>query len=580
MDASSEIERLAALSRGFRERYLPYAEIAAQLEAWAEAWPDLVRLRSIGTSHEGRPLWLITIGREPDRRRPSLFVDGNMHATELAGSSVALAIAEDVLRLHLSPGEALHGLPEAMRARLRSILVHVLPRTSPDGAECVLESARYCRSNPRDRRPNRAHARWLAEDVDGDGLALSMRRRDPAGEFVESTEVAGLMLPRTPFDDGPFYKIWPEGTIESFDGSSVPDPHFLSDNDVDLNRNFPWSWAPEPEQIGAGAFPGSEPESRAIVEFVTATPEIFAWVNYHTFGGVFIRPLGHQPDAKMDPFDLAIYHQIGAWAEELTGYPMVSGFEEFLYEPEKPLRGDLSDFGYHQRGALSYVVELWDVFAQLGIARKKPFVDHYVSLEREDLVKLAKWDRSENAGRLIRPWKPVVHPQLGEVEVGGFDPRIGISNPPLEALPKVCAQHAAHTLRVGALSPAITASDVRKQTLEGDVHRLEITVRNEGYLPTHVLGAAKKLPWNEPLYADVTTGPGLSLITPGEAHQEVGHLDGWGRGLKSDESSIFWLRSRGSSSERTLRWTVRGRGIFGIRIGSCRMGTIEVRVEI
>ena len=148
-----------------------------------------------------------------------------------------------------------------------------------------------------------------------------------------------MMLPRRLEDEGPFYKVYPEGHIEHWDGHRIPDPHYLSDNDVDLNRNFPHSWAPEPEQTGAGQFPGSEPESRAVIDWATAHTNIYAWLNLHTFGGLFIRPLGHAPDSKMDPMDLAIYKQVEAWGQAYTGYPMVSGFHEFLYEPDKPLHG-------------------------------------------------------------------------------------------------------------------------------------------------------------------------------------------------------------------------------------------------
>ncbi len=127
-----------------------------------------------------------------------------------------------------------------------------------------------------------------------------------------------------------------------------------------------------------------------MIEFAHAHPEIFAWLNCHTFGGVFIRPLGEQPDTKMNADDLAIYREIGAWSEELTGYPMVSGFEEFIYEPDKPLYGDLSEFAYHQRGAIAYVVELWDLFRQLGMKRPKKFVDYYTHLTRDDLIQLLR----------------------------------------------------------------------------------------------------------------------------------------------------------------------------------------------
>lgn len=579
MHSSDTMAALEALSQGFRKNYLRYDQITAQLHAWAKAFPHLAHVHSIGRSPEGRELWLLTLGPEPSRTRPAVWIDGNMHATELCGSSVALAVAEDVLRLHLSPETNLHGLPAHVRTRLRDVLFYILPRMSPDGAEAVLRDGRYVRSNPRDRRPDRLRPRWVCTDIDGDGLSLLMRKPDPTGEFVESTEVPGLLLPRRIEDPGPFYKVYPEGMIEPWDGNTVPDPHFLSDNDTDLNRNFPWSWMPEPEQEGSGAYPLSEPEARAVVEFATAHPEIFAWINLHTFGGVYIRPLGHAPDKNMHPFDLAVYRQIAEWGDALSGYPMVSGFEEFLYEPDKPLHGDLADFAYHQRGALAFVCELWDLFHQLGIERKKPFVDHYTHLTRDELVKLGRWDIEHNHQRILRPWKKCLHPQLGEVEVGGLDPRVGISNPPYETLSEVCARQSAVFLRVASLAPALRLTRTQVTPLGDGTHNIELTVENHGYLPTYILGSAKSLPWNEPLRMEITP-EGCTLVSPTDRLREIGHLEGWGRGLFATSMSLFHQRSRGNVSSRTLHWVVSGQGSLTVRIGSCRVGWITEHIQV
>lgn len=569
---------LSDLDRGFRQRYLRHDELTQQVEAWAAAFPDLCRVRSIGSSLEGRDLWVVTIGPDPDRARPAVWIDGNMHAVELAGSSVALAMAEDALRLHL--GEPLHGFPEHMRERLRQVVFHVLPRMSPDGAECVLTTGRYVRSAPRDRRPARQHARWIAGDVDGDGLALLMRRRDPAGEFVESAEVPGLMLPRRLEDPPPYYRIYPEGTIENFDGHAVPRPFYLSDNQTDLNRNFPYSWRHEPDQQGAGAFPGSEPESRAVIEFAIAHPEIFAWLNCHTFGGVFIRPLGDAADSKMDPSDLAIFREIGAWSEELTGYPMVSGFQEFLYSPDTPLYGDLSEFAYHHRGCIAYVVELWDIFRRVGLPRPERFVDYYTHLARADLERLGRWDREENGGRVFVPWRPARHPQLGEVEVGGLDPRLGLWNPPPERLGEICAAQSAAFLRVAAMAPALSVARVARESAGEGATRLTLAIDNLGYLPTYVLSSAQKLPHAEPLTVEARALGGCELLDPGDARRAIGHLEGWGRGRFASETLLTYARSRGNQSRAVVSYLVRGRGVLELRVGSCRVGWLEHREEL
>jgi murein tripeptide amidase MpaA len=196
---SSAVVRLDDLSLGFRQRFLSYDELTRQVRAWADAFPEICRATSIGRTPEGRELWLLTLGPEPDRVRPSAWVDGNMHASELCGSSVALAIAEDVLRLHLdlAGAKASAKISDTVADRLRDVRFYVLPRMSPDGAEMVMTTGRYVRSIPRDERPAKAHAHWRGGDVDGDGLALSMRIRDPGGELVESSEFPGFLLPRS-----------------------------------------------------------------------------------------------------------------------------------------------------------------------------------------------------------------------------------------------------------------------------------------------------------------------------------------------------------------------------------------------
>ena len=545
-------DTLGALDCGFRQRYLDFKTLQQQLGNWTQAFPDLVAKRTLGTTAEGRNIDLLVIGPDPDRVRPAVWVDGNMHASELCGSSVALAIAEDVIHMHLDPAFTPEHVPAPAREQLRDVLFYVLPRMSPDGAERVLTTARYVRSSPRDARPNRNHARWISGDVDGDGLAMAMRVEDPTGEFVESSEVANLMVLRDIADPGPYYKMYPEGTIENFDGHTIPSPSFLSDTQTDLNRNFPWSWAPEHEQMGAGSFPLSEPETRAVVEFTSAHPEIFAWLNIHTFGGVFIRPLGHKPDVKMDPSDLALFREIGAWCEDITSYPMVSGFEEFTYEPEKPLHA--------------------------GLARKKRFVDNYTHLTRSECEAIGTWDAQHNDGRAVRPWRSVEHPQLGAVEVGGIDSRIGIWNPPLDRIATVCAQQSSAFLRVASLAPALSVRTTAEALGDG---RTKLTVRidNTGYLPTYVLASSRKLDVNEPLYATVTTD-GCELEGDTQAHREVGHLDGWGRGRFDGTGALYHPYGRGSTGSRTLVYTVRGAGTAVVRIGSCRMGFLERAVEV
>jgi hypothetical protein len=337
---------------------------------------------------------------------------------------------------------------------------------------------------------------------------------------------------------------------------------------------------PEPEQPGAGSFPLSEPESRAVVEFTSARPEIFAWLNLHTFGGVYIRPRGDAPDKKMNPDDLALFRQIEQWGEQFGGYPTVSGFEEFLYSPDKPIHGDMADYGYHQRGCIAYVCELWDIFNQLGFQRKKPFIDNYSHLSHEQLEQLGRWDQEHNHSRVVRPWVRCEHPQLGSVEVGGVDPRVGIVNPPYERLAEVCGRQSATFLRVASLSPKLAFAKIESEPLAEGLTRLWVTVENQGYLPTYVLDSSRGLSWNEGLHLEATAEEGVTLGAPEDARREIGHLQGWGRGLYHGAFALYHQRSLGSVSRKTVSLLAKGKGTLRLRLSCPRTGSIEQRVSL
>ena len=59
------------------DELIDYATLTETLERWQNAHPDFCRLESAGKSGEGRDLWVLVVGREPDRAR-------HVHDTHLA----------------------------------------------------------------------------------------------------------------------------------------------------------------------------------------------------------------------------------------------------------------------------------------------------------------------------------------------------------------------------------------------------------------------------------------------------------------------------------------------------------------
>ena len=554
----------------FRRSYISFQEMEIQLLHWAEVHSDSCKLHVIGRTVEDRPLYVLAIGPEDG---PAVWIDANMHASEVAGTAVALGLAEAFLALKAGASPTVFGLDETLGPRLRTATAFIMPRMSPDGAEAVLQTHRYLRSVPRHPDPQGRAARWLAQDLDGDGRSLLMRRIDPCGEFVALADAPHVLVPRKLEDPGPYYAIYPEGVIENYDGYTIPEPHFLSDNRTDLNRNFPYLWMPEADQVGAGTHAGSEPESRAVVAFAEAHPNIYAWLNLHTFGGVYLRPLGDGPDSKMNQSDLAIFKEIGEFATKVSSYPMVSGFEEFLYEPDKPLKGDLSDWAYHHRGAFAYVCELWDLAKQVGIETKKPFIDTYNKVSRDDLLKIVAWDAASNQSRVFGPWAAFDHPQFGPVEIGGFDPRFGIWNPPAECLDEIITAQTTAFLRVAAMLPDLQVRVASVKCLAPGLHTVEVIVENRGYFSTTGASTAARHAWCEPLHAAIEP-PQDGAIVDGPALRLVGHLEGWGAGVTDTTSQFAFARSRGNTCTKRFTFLVRGAGDGRITVGSQRVGRV------
>jgi hypothetical protein len=77
-------------------RYYRYNELTGALKGFAEGYSSLATLESIGKSYEGRDIWCMAITTRatgPDLEKPALWLDGNLHATEVRGARIGLVAA-------------------------------------------------------------------------------------------------------------------------------------------------------------------------------------------------------------------------------------------------------------------------------------------------------------------------------------------------------------------------------------------------------------------------------------------------------------------------------------------------------
>ena len=66
------------------DRFYRYAELSELLHAFVREHPHLLAIESIGKSHEGRDIWVLTATNTqtgPAAEKPAFWVDGNIHST-------------------------------------------------------------------------------------------------------------------------------------------------------------------------------------------------------------------------------------------------------------------------------------------------------------------------------------------------------------------------------------------------------------------------------------------------------------------------------------------------------------------
>ena len=447
---------------------------------YADAHPELVSVASIGKSFEGRDIWVATVTNTatgPAADKPAFWADGNIHAAELTASTAVLYY------LHQLVGS--YGRDSQVTQLLDTRVVYLCPRLNPDGAELALgDKPRHIRSStkryPHDEDPVDG---LTVEDVDGDGRALFMRIPDPHGPYKKCDLDPRLMVARQPGEfGGEYFRVMPEGTLTHYDGLTIQvnkDPEGL-----DLNRNFPAFWRQEFEQAGAGDYPTSEPEVKAMVDFVLAHPNIGAAISYHTHSGVILRPMGTMADDDMIPEDLWSIKRFSALGTELTGYPAVSIWHDFKYHP-KEMIGGTQDWLYEHLGALFWVVELWGPNKAAGITDYK-WVDWYREHPVADDLKLLKWSDEQCAGQAHAEWKPFMHPQLGPVEIGGWDKLNFWRNPPPHLREKEVERFPAWMNQIALSLPKLELLRTEVRALGPDTWRIRFAVGNSGWLPAYV----------------------------------------------------------------------------------------------
>ncbi len=551
---------------GFEFKYYLHGEIKSFLTELQDKHSDLMKLDVIGKTYEKREIWCATITNFDisASEKPAYYIDANIHAGEVTGSTTALYTIFYLLKQY--------NKEVTITNLLDNFVFYIIPRITADGAERYLTTADMLRSSTRpwpfpDKLPG-----LHINDINNDGEILMMRKEDPLGDWKISDKDSRLMIKREIDEfDGKYFRLFPEGTLHEWqDGDPIMSGSSLEG--LDLNRNNPSHWEQEYKQHGAGPFPLSEPETRAIADFFRAHQNICGATTFHTFSGAILRPYSFTDDLAFENHDLEVYEKIGKLGERITGYPCINVYKDFKYDRKEEILGGFDDWIFEHFGIFIYTTELWDMIKEAGVERKD--IIKFLMFERkeEDELKLLEWNDNQINGEGFEDWEEFDHPQIGRVEIGGWKFKYTWQNPPISYLEETVHKNALFLFAHASLSPLIDVN-YNVEEINGNF-KIELIVINKGFLPTYVSKQAlnRKVIRQNRIHIECDA----CELVASKNKITFPHLEGRSNKMRA---SVF-----GGFSQEDQKWkynfVIHGKGRVNIKVITAKAGSIQIDIEL
>jgi len=107
----------------------------------SEEYPDFTELRKIGSSENGKPIYVLEISNPPSfsGKKPAVLINAGIHGDEQLSSGVALKFIEDILKAYdyyLNPEEGIDAPvlePDKIGYLVENFEIHIMPVVNPDG---------------------------------------------------------------------------------------------------------------------------------------------------------------------------------------------------------------------------------------------------------------------------------------------------------------------------------------------------------------------------------------------------------------------------------------------------------------
>ncbi|MEZ4651130.1 MAG: M14 family zinc carboxypeptidase [Candidatus Eisenbacteria bacterium] len=362
------------------EEYPDAKTIASRLEKAAGSSNGLVRIETIGKNAAQQSLSVVRIGTG-DPASPAVLVVAGLDGRHLHGIELALR--------HI---EAFAADPKHARDVLDGGTLYVVPTLLPYASQSVTQRpARERATAPGagDLDKDMERNEDMADDLDGDDVLRWVRVADSGGAYRTEEAEPGILHPadRNAGESGA-WRLLTEGLDDDGDRRWNEE----MDGGVLLAQNFPFRY--EWFARNTGAHQVSEPETRALMDFVVMHPEIGIVLTYG-FEDNLLQPWpeqkssdpsltgpgwGRKPVEAPNKNDLPIFREFSDRYLEAVGLSDakgglgVGGFvTDVRAEDELPIpaaddaaKGGFAASAYFHRGLVALSTPVWTPGVQLA----------------------------------------------------------------------------------------------------------------------------------------------------------------------------------------------------------------------
>jgi hypothetical protein len=531
-----------------RGQYQNQMQIYQKLDALAKKYPELCSVTSLVKTMGGKDIWLITIGTGTRDSKPGIAIAGGVDGKYLIGRELALGFAEEILK---------NSVNADIRRLLDKITYYVFPDLSPDASAQFFSEVKYERSiNSRttDDDKDFSYDEDPCEDLNKDGYITLIRIMDPSGKYIESNEDRRVMV-RADISKGEIgnYMVYSEGLDNDKDGNYNED----GAGGVSFNRNFTYNY--EEFGINAGLYPVSEPETRAVSDFL-----------YDRFNIYMVLTFGPQ-DNLCQPMKVAeptssVQNTLQTQVPDQTLMRREKGRITSILKTDELINKLVSD-KYHEitgfKGAPPAVSEPgnfmeWAYFHYGRYSFSTPGWWMNVEKGKDTEVAFLKYADRKNLNNIFIPWALIVHPDFPgkKVEVGGIKP-FAVLNPPEDTIGNLISSHYRFVTEISAMHPELEFLDVKIEDAGENIFRLSLKVHNKGVFATTAEIGEPNI-WTRVMRLTLEPSKGQTILS-GFKVQTIQRLQG-------DESVEF-------------SWLISGKGRTDIFAGAANVGMVSTSVD-